>query len=122
MELDELILADVILLSSSQPEGLCYIETSNLDGETNLKIKQASPETASLASPQVTNLHGVLRREQPNNSLYAFEGTFNIKSQQGVSKTVPLSPDLVLRRAQLRNTSWGHGFVVYTGPETKLTR
>ncbi|KAF8512600.1 Ca-transporting ATPase [Hysterangium stoloniferum] len=124
MESDEFIPADVVLLSSSEPEGLCYIETSNLDGETNLKIKQASPETASLTSPQaITNLHGLLRCEQPNNSLYTFEGTFDIKSQQGVSKTVPLGPDqILLRGAQLRNTPWCYGLVVYTGHETKLMR
>jgi phospholipid-transporting ATPase len=27
--------ADLILMSSSEPEGLCYIETSNLDGYVN---------------------------------------------------------------------------------------
>ena len=32
MESDDFIPADVILLSSSEPEGFCYIETSNLDG------------------------------------------------------------------------------------------
>jgi len=34
--------ADVLLLSSSEPQGIAYIETSNLDGETNLKIRKVS--------------------------------------------------------------------------------
>lgn len=39
---------DLVLLSSSNAEGVCYIETTNLDGETNLKIKKASKETWSM--------------------------------------------------------------------------
>ena len=37
--------ADIIVLSTSHEESLCYIETSNLDGETNLKIKLALTDT-----------------------------------------------------------------------------
>lgn len=31
--------ADILILQTSEPKGMCYIETKNLDGETNLKIK-----------------------------------------------------------------------------------
>ncbi|KAI0799980.1 phospholipid-translocating P-type ATPase [Fomes fomentarius] len=124
LENDEFIPADVLLLASSEPEGFCYIETSNLDGETNLKIKQASPQTSHLTSPQlVTSLHGTLRSEHPNNSLYTYEGTLELVSNGGVPKTIPLGPDqLLLRGAQVRNTPWTYGLVVFTGHETKLMR
>ena len=38
LENDDFIPADMILLSSSEPEGLCYIETSNLDGYVSLCV------------------------------------------------------------------------------------
>ena len=31
---------DLVLLSSSDRDGRCYITTANLDGETNLKVEQ----------------------------------------------------------------------------------
>ena len=36
--------ADILLLQSSTDQGIAHIETANLDGETNLKTKQANPE------------------------------------------------------------------------------
>ncbi|EKM53518.1 uncharacterized protein PHACADRAFT_259936 [Phanerochaete carnosa HHB-10118-sp] len=124
MESDDFIPADVLLLSSSEPEGFCYIETSNLDGETNLKIKQASPQTSHLTSPHLVNqLHGTLRSEHPNNSLYTYEGTLELQDSMGMPKTIPLGPDqMLLRGAQIRNTPWLYGLVVFTGHETKLMR
>ena len=34
----------MIILNSSGPKGVCYIETKNLDGETNLKMKSAQKD------------------------------------------------------------------------------
>ncbi len=115
--------ADLVLLASSEPEGLCYIETANLDGETNLKIKQAIPETADLVSPsELSRLGGRMRSEQPNSSLYTYEATLTMQAGGG-EKELPLAPDqLLLRGATLRNTPWIHGVVVFTGHETKLMR
>ena len=37
---NEVIPADMVLLFSTDPDGICHIETSGLDGESNLKQKQ----------------------------------------------------------------------------------
>ena len=123
VESEEPFPADLVLMASSEPEGLCYIETANLDGETNLKIKQAIPETAGLVSPgDLSRLSGRIRSEQPNSSLYTYEATLTIDVGGG-EKEFPLSPEqLLLRGATLRNTPWIHGVVVFTGHETKLMR
>ena len=39
---------DVVIINSSLPKGICYVETKNLDGETNLKHKQAPKQVVNL--------------------------------------------------------------------------
>ena len=96
------------------------IETCNLDGETNLKIRQGLPETARMLTPDsVAKLNGCIRTELPNNSLYTFEGTIVFND----NTDFPVGPDqILLRGAQLRNTRWIYGVVVFTGHETKLLK
>ncbi|WVF71294.1 hypothetical protein IAT40_006097 [Kwoniella sp. CBS 6097] len=126
LEANAFIPADMVLLSSSEPEGLCYIETANLDGETNLKIKQSHPSTAQLTNPQAASmLRGHLLSEAPNSSLYTYDGTFHLSSAHpGSAPTkIPVGPNqMLLRGAQLRNTEWVYGIAVNAGHETKLMR
>ncbi|KIR73019.1 phospholipid-transporting ATPase [Cryptococcus deuterogattii CA1014] len=126
LEANSFIPADMVLISSSEPEGLCYVETANLDGETNLKIKQAHPSTASLTNPHsVSLLRGHILSEPPNSSLYTYDGTFHLSSAHpGSAPTkIPVGPNqMLLRGAQLRNSGWVYGVIVNAGHETKLMR
>nr|XP_012547218.1 probable phospholipid-transporting ATPase IA isoform X8 [Bombyx mori] len=112
--------ADLVLLASSEPQGISFIETSNLDGETNLKIRQAQPDTARLdAAPALADFRATVQCEPPNRHLYEFNGLL----KEANVKTLPLGLDqMLLRGAMLRNTAWVHGVVVYTGHETKLMK
>jgi len=112
--------ADLILLSSSEPQGMCYIETANLDGETNLKIRSGLTITADLTEPGVlSDIAGEVEAELPNRHLYEFAG--NIVTTDGGPDPVPINANqILLRGARLRNTAWVYGLVVYTGHESKL--
>lgn len=90
--------------------------------EVNLKIKQALPETAKyISAPDLARIHGTIKSEQPNNRLYNYDGTLSMVMADGKTRDFPVDPNqLLLRGAQLRNTSWIYAVVVFTGHETKL--
>ncbi|XP_078301862.1 phospholipid-transporting ATPase IB-like isoform X4 [Panthera onca] len=109
--------ADMVLISSSEPEATCYVATSNLDGETNLKIRQALLETAEMQTEQLSSLSGKIECEGPNRHFNTFIGTLYLNGKSPVA----VGPDQVLLRGtQLKNTQWILGVVVYTGSETKF--
>ncbi|XP_023105857.2 phospholipid-transporting ATPase IB-like isoform X4 [Felis catus] len=109
--------ADMVLISSSEPEATCYVATSNLDGETNLKIRQALLETAEMQTEQLSSLSGKIECEGPNRHFNTFIGTLYLNGKSPVA----VGPDQVLLRGtQLKNTRWILGIVVYTGSETKF--
>jgi phospholipid-transporting ATPase len=117
---DEAIPADICLLGSSDPKGSLYIETKNLDGETNLKnkfIHKDINERFGLNVPACGNLQGTIYCEAPNNAIYKFEGQF---LQEGFDP-VPLGADnIILRGCMLRNTEYVYGIVVFSGHDTKI--
>jgi magnesium-transporting ATPase (P-type) len=53
---DEYFPADLIIINSSGPKGICYIETKDLDGETNLKHKQADKRLLEIDLTSESNI------------------------------------------------------------------
>ncbi|XP_043106554.1 phospholipid-transporting ATPase ID [Puntigrus tetrazona] len=118
LENNEFVTADLLLLSSSEPLNLIYIETAELDGETNLKVKQALTITGDLGNDiqQLAAFSGEVRCEPPNNRLDKFTGTLTVRGE-----TFALDNErILLRGCTLRNTEWCFGLVVFGGPDTKL--
>ncbi|KAF3431702.1 hypothetical protein FNV43_RR26434 [Rhamnella rubrinervis] len=117
VEKDEFFPADLLLLSSSYEDAVCYVETMNLDGETNLKLKQALEVTSLLHEDfSIRDFTAIVKCEDPNANLYSFVGGMEIEEQQ-----YPLSPQqLLLRDSKLRNTDYVYGVVVFTGHDTKV--
>ncbi|XP_036451727.1 phospholipid-transporting ATPase ID [Colossoma macropomum] len=118
LENNQFVTADLLLLSSSEPLNLVYIETAELDGETNLKVKQALTITGDLGEniDRLAAFNGEVRCEAPNNRLDKFTGTLTVQGE-----TYALDNErILLRGCTLRNTEWCFGLVLFGGPDTKL--
>ncbi|KAF9598117.1 hypothetical protein IFM89_025353 [Coptis chinensis] len=111
---NETIPCDMVLLGTSDPSGIAYIQTMNLDGESNLKTRYARQETSSMDF-EGGNISGLIRCEQPNRNIYDFMANMEFRGHK-----FPLSQsNIILRGCQLKNTMWAIGVVVYAGQETK---
>lgn len=111
--------ADIALLHASNENGVVYIETTALDGETNLKIKQAPHDFQGCGSIKgVKATHAEFVVEDPNRNLYDFNGRVTL---DGSEKTIPLTlNEVVYRGSVLRNTSLATGMVINTGEQCKI--
>lgn len=120
----EAIPADVLLLAVSEPDptapvGICFVETKSLDGETNLKVRQALSCTFSqLGDPRsLGQLPGRVICEKPNHDVNNFSGRF--EPQDGLTIPVDLK-NVALRGSVIRNTPFVYSLVLNTGSETKI--
>ncbi|XP_068659083.1 phospholipid-transporting ATPase 1-like isoform X1 [Aristolochia californica] len=112
---NETLPCDMVLLSTSDPTGVAYVQTINLDGESNLKTRYAKQETLS-RMPEKEGSPGLIRCERPNRNIYGFMANMEIEG-----KRVSLGPsNIILRGCELKNTAWVVGVVVYAGQETKV--
>uniref|UniRef100_A0A672NAG1 Phospholipid-transporting ATPase n=1 Tax=Sinocyclocheilus grahami TaxID=75366 RepID=A0A672NAG1_SINGR len=108
--------ADLLLLSSSEPLNLIYIETAELDGHACCLQHFIYNITRVSLLNTVLYISGEVRCEPPNNRLDKFTGTLTVRGE-----TFALDNErILLRGCTLRNTEWCFGLVVFGGPDTKL--
>ncbi|KAI8850390.1 hypothetical protein BC829DRAFT_389315 [Chytridium lagenaria] len=100
----DIVPADIVVLFSSHQNGSCYIETSNLDGESNLKQKLALPATQTA--------------ESPSGNLNQFEGYIDLKGTARGKHTLTIN-NLLLRGTSLVNTSFVFGVNATKGLKNK---
>ncbi|XP_053314399.1 phospholipid-transporting ATPase VD [Spea bombifrons] len=113
---DEIIPADMVLLHTSDLDGICHIETSSLDGETNLKQRQVLKNNGMIYEFDPEQFSGRIQCESPNSDIGRFKGFLDRPNKEkiGLSKQ-----NLLLRGCVVRNTETVVGIVVYAGHETK---
>lgn len=122
---DDEVPADVVVLSTSGSDGLCFVETKNLDGETNLKIRNAlSWEVPLTHAADLSQLRFSIESESPHANLYSYNGSIKLRpelenSPASTGESVSMR-NMLLRGTTLRNTKWVIGLVIFTGDETKI--
>lgn len=121
--------ADVIVLSTADTDGACYIETKNLDGETNLKVRQAVRCGRNIKHARdCERAEFAIESEGPQANLYSFNGLIRWqqydKSDPSATPQPKAEPitisNLLPRGSTVRNTEWILGVVLFTGRETKI--
>ena len=125
--------ADLILIDSELPGGICFIETGTLDGEKTLKQKEAPRETKEKfkinnEKIQKFEIFGEVIADMPNPALYQLNGRMELSYKINDNNNteiykIPLdAKQLLLKGAKLKNTKWVIGIVIYTGHNCKLMK
>lgn len=104
---------DMVLLYSSRDNGECYVQTANIDGETDLKLK--FPALKSLRDTELQTYRAKIECPYPNRHIYSFDA--NLYDGELTSLNYQ---HLLLQGTFIRNTDFVYGVSVYTGHETKL--
>ncbi|ORX90627.1 phospholipid-translocating P-type ATPase [Basidiobolus meristosporus CBS 931.73] len=124
--------ADMVILATSEEDGECYVETKELDGETNLKTRIGLDETAHIKTAQdCVNLQCFIESDLPSSNLFTYQATMHIFNQAPTNQDdddaakgpslVPININNTLLRGHvLRNTEYVIGMIIFSGGDTKI--
>uniref|UniRef100_A0A914YVX4 Uncharacterized protein n=1 Tax=Panagrolaimus superbus TaxID=310955 RepID=A0A914YVX4_9BILA len=123
VSIDETIPADLLLIRSSDPQGSVFVETSNLDGESNLKQRTVMQKCRSLCGetgdfdPTLLNLK--VYCNNPDKRLNFIQGNVEYANEDVDRIT---TDNIIIRGCKLRNTTFIEGIVLYTEQNAKSAR
>ncbi|XP_058724365.1 phospholipid-transporting ATPase 2-like isoform X2 [Vicia villosa] len=112
---------DLVLIGTSDPQGVCYIETSALDGETDLKTRVIPSACMGIDVELLHKIKGVIECPSPDKDVMRFDANVRLYPPFIDNDVCPLTiKNTILQSCYLRNTEWACGVAIYTGNETKL--
>jgi magnesium-transporting ATPase (P-type) len=108
---------DLILFDSSDSNGSCFVETSGLDGESDLKFRRV-PDLAFevFKNTKLENFQCEIICDPPNTDVHFFNG--NLIHKENTQSLD--NENVLLRGSSLRNTDWVIGGAIYCGKKSKL--
>ena len=118
---DEECSCDAVIIRSSNENGYLYIDTKNLDGETNLKEKSALGQLKDipLSENQIEKIIGEITTKPSDANLNQWEGNMVFGNMRSIYCSIE---NLLLKGTILKNTNFVVGIVVYAGHSTKIMK
>jgi len=114
--------ADLLLVAAGLGDGsFVFVDTRDLDGETNLKPKQVPLPFLDACQrdehgKKLATLAISLRTEPPSGEMSSWSGDLRV----GEKRDNVMLMHFLLTDSVLRNTPWAIGLVVYTGEDTRI--
>ncbi|THH12000.1 hypothetical protein EW145_g295 [Phellinidium pouzarii] len=113
--------ADILICATSEEENVCFVETKNLDGETNLKSRNAVSALTHLCTAEACadrdNANFRIDLDKPDPNMYKLHGA--VVTADARQHPIDLQT-VLLRGTVLKNTKWVIGVVIFTGDDTKI--
>ena len=123
---NETIPSDILIIKTSLQNHFCYMQTTNLDGESALKprelisLLQNKLEFTKFNTLDVSLLEGsLIDIELPNANIYKCNGSITLKNNE---KSYIQIDNILLRGTTLKNTDYVYGVILYTGKDTKIMK